>query len=133
MSLTHSAYRALLGVGLALAVGTPASAGKLFSSTVTVDTAVGRLGTNSLLDVPDFYDTSTLTEINPGFDSNSEGFVGSLNLRGVSSFVSFQASTQSLALSIPGVLEIGFDEGSLDANMDALEGLWSSSGNPSWP
>ena len=134
MSLTHSAYRALLGVGLALAVATPASAGKLFSSTVTVDTVVGRLGTNSLLDVPDFYDTSTLTEINPGFDSSSEGFVGALNLRGVGSFVSFEASTQSLALSIPGVLEIGFDEGSLDANMDALEdwlqGDWNTAEAP---
>ena len=134
MRIPHNASKPLLGAVLALAVAMPASAKELFSSSVIVDLTVGRLETNSVLDVPDFYDTSTLTEIKPDFDSNSENFVGSLNLRGVNSFVSFQASTQSLAVSIPGVLDIEFDEGSLDANMDALEdwlkGDWNTAEAP---
>lgn len=122
---------ALTGLGLC----GPAAAEKLFSSRIDAGGDVATEGTDRLLDVPDLYDSDTLDEIFPGFDPSFEGFTADINLRGVPANLSFTAADQTLEVQIPGVIDpIFFDEGSLDANLDALEdwfeGDWDSATAP---
>lgn len=122
---------ALTGLGLCGS----AAAEKLFSSTVDFGGDGAIEGTNSLLDVPDLYDSATLDELFPGFDPSSDDFTANINLRGVPAELNFTAAGQTLEVQIPGVIDpITFEEGSLDANLDALEdwfkGDWDSATAP---
>ena len=103
--------------------GEPASARDLFRTLVAVGAATSTNGVNSILDVPDLLDESSLTEdFGPSYIPDVSAVSGTINLRGLSAFGGFDADSATLAFSVPAAgVDVSFDGGTRDESNDQLE------------
>lgn len=103
----------LLGAGIA-------QSRDLYATRIT--TTVGQAGdeTNSLLDVPDLFDSDNLENLLPGFDPDTDRFSASVDLRGLPSRITWDPGTTTLRFSLLGET-VTLVATSLDDAIDELE------------
>ncbi len=123
--------RFFLAALLILSVCTPASARDLFTSEITIGGgASATVGTNKARNMPDAFSTPTLTLIDPTYDGD-QTVSSTLDLRGLSAFVDFNASSSELRFRVPGAgIDVTFNSGSRDQSVadfqNWLEGEFGS-------
>jgi hypothetical protein len=114
--------RLFLAILLALVSTGPAAARDLFQGVVSVGGGTpGSVGTNKARNVPDLFDTSALTRIEPGYDA-SQAVAAVLDLRGLEASLSFNALSNQLQFQVPGAgIDVSFDSSSRDAALADFE------------
>jgi len=110
-----------LCVFVALFVASQTTARSLFESQITSGAETVSVGTGSLQEVPDLFSVNRLQNAFPGFNPLVNSFSASLDARGLPLPIAFNAGTQTISVTIPGGSLLRFDEGSLTANLNALE------------
>lgn len=125
--------RAFLVILLTTVLCGPAAARDLFRAQISVGGGTpAQVGTNKARSVPDLFDSSTLTAIDPGYDP-SQAVSGSLDLRGLEAQLNFDALSTELRLQVPGAgIDVSFDAASRDEALKQLqnwlEGEFGSAG-----
>lgn len=120
--MRDSSRRTVCLVLLLATLALPAGARDLFTAAISVGGGTpAMLGTNRARDLPDFFDTSTLTAIEPGYDA-TQAVSASLDVRGLAASVNFDALQNELRFQVPGAgIDVSFDASSRDAAVAALE------------
>jgi hypothetical protein len=114
--------RVFLAILLVLALCGSAAARDLFQGFVAVGGGTpGSVGTNKARNIPDLFDTSALTRIEPGYDT-SQAVAAVLDLRGLEASLSFDARSNQLQFQVPGAgIDVSFDSSSRDAALADFE------------
>lgn len=100
-----------------------ASARDLFSAAISVGGGPATtLGTNKARKVSDWFDTSTLEKIDPGYDA-TQAVAATLDLRGVSSTASYDALAATLRFEVPSA---GIDVSFAGATREEAEAAFRS-------
>ena len=107
---------------LLLLVAAVAQGRPLYISAITVGSETRFASTNKFLDIPDLFDGSAIEDLFPGYDPLTEPFSAVLDLRGVpSAGVWDPTGSPSLTISIKGVIDLVFNEDTLEENLDQVE------------
>lgn len=110
--------------GVALLLAGPAQARDLFTGSISIGGGPAtQLGTNSARKLPEFFDQSTLTSIDPGYDA-TQGVAAALDLRGLAATVSFDPLSNEMRFQVPAAgIDVAFAAASRDEAQE-LFGDW---------
>lgn len=119
--------RTLLAASLFLLLADAAAARRLWEAQILVGGAAEKDGTNALRELPDIFDTDSLTELFGAYDPTSQPLSAKLDLRGLPAVIDWTTPSAPnqpylLTVNIPGVPLLTFGSSdSTDPLEDALD------------